>query len=75
MTFQEWVISKFGDRGVAQAAAFLGYPYKTVMAWVHLKRFPRPASQEIIKLKSDGKIDMELWRTAYLAAEFERKKS
>ena len=75
MTFREWVQKTYGDRGVAKAATFLGYPYKTVTAWVNLKRFPRPKSQEVIKLKSNGQIDMEAWRTAYLAADIELQKS
>ena len=75
VTFKEWVKKKYGVRGVAKAAQFLGYPYKSVIAWVNLNRFPRPTAQEVIKLKSEGDIDMEAWRTAYLAAEIERKKS
>jgi len=75
VTLQEWVQKTYGDRGATKAAEFLGYPYKTVMAWIHLIRFPRPKAQEVIKLKSNGQIDMEAWRTNYLAAEIKRKKS
>lgn len=73
VTLKQWIKSKFGDRGVAEAARFLGYPYKTVLAWVKLDRFPRPATQEIITLKSDGQVDVNQWRTDYLKAEQARK--
>lgn len=73
MTFKEWVKKMYGERGVANAAKFLGAPYKSVLSWVNLDRFPRPAMQEIIKLKSGGIIDIEKWRTDYLAAVIKRK--
>jgi hypothetical protein len=74
VTFKEWINERYGERGVAAAARFLGYPYKTVISWVNFERFPRPKTQEIIKLKSDDKIDMDGWRTAYLKADLSRKK-
>jgi hypothetical protein len=70
---KEWIEKEFGERGIAAAARFLGYPYKTVIAWVNFQRFPRPETQEIIALKSGGLVDVNQCRTAYLAATHKRK--
>lgn len=73
VTFEDWVISKFGKRGIRKAADFLGYPKRTVYAWVVLYRFPSTKSQEVIRLKSTGKVDFTQWRTDYLAADLKRR--
>jgi len=73
VTLKDWINNKFGERGIAKAARFLGYPYKTVIAWANLERFPRPAAQEIITLKSGGAVNINHWRAVFLNAEHERK--
>lgn len=69
MTFEEWVVKKFGARGITKAADFLGCPKRTVYAWVTFYRFPSIKTQEIIRLKSNNQVDFSQWRTDYLAAE------
>lgn len=64
--FSEWIKSEFGSRGMAKAAKFLGVPYKTVVSWVSLHRFPRLREQELITLKSKGVVNIDHWRRAYL---------
>ena len=66
MIFSEWITDEFGPRGRAKAAKFLGVSYKTVTSWDKLRRFPRLREQELISLKSLGKVDISQWRRAYL---------
>lgn len=66
MIFSEWIEAEFGTRGMAKAARFLGYPYKTVVSWSALHRFPRLREQEVIALKSKGAVNIDQWRRAYL---------
>ena len=73
MTFTEWIQHMFGDRGVAQAANFLGYPYRTVVSWASLNRFPTPKKQEDIRFKSGNLIDLDKWRSTYLEENEKRK--
>lgn len=73
VTFKEWVVNKFGERGTKEAAIFFGYPKRTVYAWFQFQRFPTIKSQEIIRLKSNDQIDFAKWRTAFLNAELKRK--
>lgn len=62
----DWVSKKYGERGGTAAAKFLGYPVKTVIAWLSLTRFPRLEAQEVIVLKTAGDVSIDDWRTAYL---------
>ncbi|NAW78346.1 hypothetical protein CAG61_08405 [Vibrio sp. V34_P3A8T189] len=66
MIFSEWIDAEFGHRGRAKAAVFLGVSYKTVTSWAKLHRFPRLREQELITLKSKGKVSLAHWRRAYL---------
>ncbi len=67
MTFNDWILKKFGERAFQSAADFLGYPKRTVYAWATFYRFPNTTAQEIIKLKTDNQVDFTQWRTTYLS--------
>jgi hypothetical protein len=73
VTFKEWVVFEFGDRGIKKAADFLGYPKRTVYAWTAFNRFPSTKTQEIIRLKSSNQVDFSRWRTQFLSVELKRK--
>ncbi|OEF50997.1 hypothetical protein A1OW_10370 [Enterovibrio norvegicus] len=66
MIFSSWVDSKFGPRGIKKAADALGEPYKTVLYWYHLDRWPRVEKIEVIVAKAEGAIDLDAWRRAFL---------
>ena len=73
MVFQDWIIETFGERGVAEAARYLGDPYNTVVSWVKLGRYPSTKKQEMLMLKSKGKLNFNVWRTEFLQAERDRE--
>ncbi|WP_168797070.1 hypothetical protein [Vibrio sp. H11] len=66
VTFSDWIENEFGKRGIAQAAQFLGVPYKTAYSWATLDRFPRLREQELITLKSNGAVNINDWRRQHL---------
>lgn len=68
MNFNEWILETFGPRGRVKAARFLGVPYKTVMSWCYLARFPMPRQQQLIRIKSKGQVNINLWQQQYLDA-------
>ena len=68
MVFSHWVDEEFkGKGGIAAAAKFLGLSDKTVYSWYSKARFPDLTNQELIKIKSDGAVNFEFWRSVYLS--------
>ncbi len=68
LLFADWLITEFGNpRAVRRAAESLGYAVRTVRSWRDLERFPNARAQEIIRLKSAGRVNIDAWRRVYLA--------
>lgn len=71
MTIKEW-IKQLG--GISEASRVLGFAQATIWSWYHLERFPRPAQQEFIKERSDGRVSIENWRALYVAEKKAKEK-
>ncbi len=64
MTFREWVDSKF-EGSVKAAAKHLGLLHRTTYSYYANERWPRPNVCQLILLKSDHVIDLEVWQQAF----------
>lgn len=67
MDFNEWVCSRYEKKRFIGAAECLGVSARVVESWCYLHRFPSPAMQELVALKTKGKVSMAKWRRSYLA--------
>ncbi|MCE2597168.1 hypothetical protein K6Y31_20550 [Motilimonas cestriensis] len=75
MNFEQWLISCFGKRGNTKAARYLGVSVNTVQQWATFSRFPSLKSQELLKIKSDGAINFDVWRTDFLNQQMSKARS
>lgn len=67
MDFHEWVCCQYEKKRFIGAAEILGVSARVVESWCYLHRFPSPAMQELVALKTGGKVNMTKWRRAFLA--------
>jgi hypothetical protein len=74
MTFTDWVNKTFGENGGARAAKHLGISYRTFRSYYACERFPRPTNCQVIVLKSNNKINVELWQQDYTNTQAKNKK-
>lgn len=66
MTFKQWVNETFGASGGGKAARFLGISYRTFRSYYAYERFPYTTNCQVIVLKSENKIDVQMWQQDYL---------
>ncbi len=64
MTFSQWVNKEF-DGSVKTAARHLGLLHRTVYSYYANERFPRPTQCQIILLKSQNQIDLQMWQQEF----------
>lgn len=65
MTFKQWVDKTFGVGGGGKAARHLGISYRTFRSYYAYERFPYATNVQVIVLKSDNQIDVQLWLQDY----------
>ncbi|PSW53044.1 hypothetical protein [Photobacterium leiognathi] len=66
MDLRAWANDEFGARGMAKAARYLGVRYKTFYSWVTLERFPSMRQQQMIRIKTRGRVDIMQMQADFL---------